>query len=112
MLGDYICGLAQLDRGLELAFCGYDFGTTLTLGFGFLCHCPLHIVRQCDVFYLHSRHLRTPRLGMRIDDVFYLHVDIAGLRQELVERELADYVPDSRLADLVDCIVYIFNSYD
>ena len=110
--GDDVGRFAELYRRLEFTLGGHYFRAAFTFRFGLFCHCALHVVRQCDVFYLYGGHLRTPRLRVRIYDRFYLLIDFARLGQKLVQAELSDDVAHCRLGYLIGRIVDVLNGDD
>src|ERR1035437_3973739 len=109
MRGYQVSGLSKLLRRLKLAFCCYYLCSSFTFGFCFFGHCSLHVIGQGDIFYLYSRHLCSPWLSVSINNVFNLNIYISCFGKKLVERKTANYISYGCLADLVDCVVHIFN---
>ncbi len=105
VLRDDVGGFAKLDGRLELALGGDNLGAALAFGLGLFGHCALHVFGKDDVLDFDSGDLRAPRLGVRVDDVLDLLVDVRGLGQQLIEAEAPDHVAHRGLADLVDRVV-------
>ena len=77
--GDDVGGLAQLLGGLELALGGDDLGAPLALGLGLLGHGAPHLLGQVDLLHLDGGDLHAPGLGVPVDDLLQLPVDLVAL---------------------------------
>src|SRR3989344_4246983 len=99
-------------RRLELSLSRDDFRAAFALRLGLFGHRALHVVGERNVLYFDGGDGCAPRLGVRINDVFYLLVYLGGLREELVERELTDHVAHGGLTYLIRRLVDIFDSND
>src|SRR3989344_2083045 len=110
--GDYVGSFAELLRRLELSLGRHDFRAAFALRLGLFGHRALHVVGERNVLYFDGGDGCAPRLGVRINDILYLLVYLGGLREELVERELADNVAHRGLAYLIGRLVDIFDSND
>src|SRR6266849_10008363 len=110
--GDYLGGVGQRLRRLELTVCVDDLRPLLPLGLGLLGHRSLHRAGQLHVLDLDARHLDAPRLGFVVDDLLQLLVDDVALRQQLVEGGLAQDRTKRGLRDLgrrVDVVQHLDN---
>ena len=77
--------LGELLAGLELALGVDDLGPLLALGLGLAGHRPLHRLRQLDVLDLDDADLDAPRLGLLVDDLLQLLVDLFPLGEQVVQ---------------------------
>src|SRR5713101_3645738 len=110
--GDYLGGVGQRLRRLELTVCVDDLRPLLPLGLGLLGHRSLHRAGQLHVLDLDARHLDAPRLGFVVDDLLQRLVDDVALRQQLVEGGLAQDRTKRGLRDLgrrVDVVQHLDN---
>ena len=72
-------------RRLELARGVDDLRALLALGLRLLRHRALHLERQVDVLHLDHRDLDAPRIGVLVEDLLQLLVQLVALGQQLVE---------------------------
>jgi hypothetical protein len=79
MLRDDIRRFTELDRRLKLTFGCHDFRPALALGLGLFGHGALHVVRKRDVFDLDRRNLGAPGLGIPVNHVLDLRIDVQRL---------------------------------
>ena len=86
--------------GLELALGVDHLRAPLALGLGLAGHRALHALRDLDVLHLDDRDLDPPGRGLLVDDPLQDRVDLLALREQLVERVLAEHRPQRRLRDL------------
>src|SRR3989338_9585738 len=110
--GDDVGRFTELLRRLELSLGRHDFRAAFALRLGLFGHRALHVVGERNVLYFDGGDRCTPRLGVRINDVFYLLVYLGGLREEMVERELTDDVAHRGLTYLVGRLVYVLYRND
>ena len=100
VLGDHVGGLAQARRGLELALGVDDLRAPLALGLGLARHRVLHRRRDADVLDLDGGDLDAPRLGLLVDDLLQLLVELLALGQQRVQVGLAERGTQRGLRDL------------
>ena len=93
-------GVLQALRGAELAFGVDQLGALLALGLGLLRHRALHLLGQVDLLHLDRAHLHAPRLGVLVDDLLELAVDLVALGEQLVELRLAAHAAQRGLRQL------------
>src|SRR5471032_1430610 len=91
---------AQLLRCLIFAFGSDDFRAPLALRFGLPGHRALHLRRQVELLHFHGSDLDAPGLGVLIEDLLQLLVDLLPLREQVVEVELAQSRTQGRLREL------------
>ena len=84
-----------------LAFGSDDLGALLALGLGLAGHRSLHALGQLDIAQLDDRDLDPPRLGLHIEDLADVLVDLVGLRQRLIQGVTPDH-RSQRVCDLAD----------
>ena len=85
--------IGQLLRCLELTLGMDDLGSLLSFGLGLLGHGALHRLRELDVFDLNGRDLDAPGLGLLVDDLLELGVNLLAVGEQLIERRLAEHAP-------------------
>ena len=68
--------LSELLTCLQLTLGVDDLRPLLALGLGLTGHGPLHGLRQLDVLHFDDADLDTPRLGLLVDDLLQLFVDL------------------------------------
>ena len=76
---------------LQLALGVDDLRPLLALGLGLTGHGPLHGLRQLDVLHFDDADLDTPRLGLLVDDLLQLFVDLFPFREQVVQCRLAQH---------------------
>src|SRR3954452_21156538 len=100
VLGDDVGGLAQARGGLELALGVDDLRAALALGLGLAGHRVLHPLRDPDVLDLDRGDLHAPWLGLLVDDLLELVVELLALGEQRVEVGLAEHRAQRGLGDL------------
>ena len=100
VLGDDLGGLGELAGGLELAVGVDDLGPPLPLGLGLLGDGPDHVLGQVHLLHLHELDLDAPGVGVLFDDLLESGVQLVALREEVVERDLAEDAAQGRLGEL------------
>ena len=103
---------SQLAGGERLALGGDDLRALLALGLGLAGHRALHALGQLDVLELDDRDLDAPVLGLHVEDLADVLVDLVGLRQRLVKCVAPDDGAQRRLGDLVDRGVDVLDRHD
>ena len=93
-------GLQQLGRSLQLALGMDHFGTALALGFGLLGDGPNHVFVEVNVFDLDIGHLDAPGVGLHVQHLLQILVDLLALGQQLVQLVLAQNGPQGGLCQL------------
>src|SRR3954470_20449528 len=97
---DDVGGHAELLRGLVLALGRDDLGAPLALGLRLARHRPLHLGREVDRLHLDGADLDAPGLGMEVEDLLQLLVDLLPLGEEIVELQLPEGGSERRLGEL------------
>src|SRR5512139_1884445 len=77
--------LAQLLGGLELSARIDDLRSALALGLRLACHGPLHRLGNLHVLDLDHPHLDAPGLGLLVDDLAEVLVEVLPVREQRVE---------------------------
>src|ERR1017187_3890553 len=98
-LGDQGSGLHHFLGGLKFAFRVHDLRAAFAFGLGLFGHRALHAVRQRDLLHFHARDLDAPRLGLLVNDLLQFLVDDIALREQVVQRRLAEHAAQGRLRD-------------
>ena len=98
--GNDIGGLGELVRCLELAFGVDDLGPAFALGLGLLGDSPDHVLRKIDMLHLDELDLDAPRVGVLVDDLLELGVELLPLRKEVVKIDLPEEAPERGLGEL------------
>src|SRR6266540_3206558 len=92
--------LQQLLGGLQLAL-GMDYlGATFALGLGLARDRTYHRLVDVDVLYFDGGDLDAPRVGLRVEDLLDVGVQLLTLGQHVVELVLAQYRAQRRLREL------------
>jgi len=97
---DDLGGVRERLGRLELTFRVDDLGPLLALSLGLLGHRALHRAGELDVLDLDHGDFDSPGLGLLVDDLLQVLVDLVAVRQELIESRLAERGPQRRLGDL------------
>jgi len=105
----HVGGVRELARGERLALRGDDLRALLALSLGLTGHRALHRVGQLDVLQLDGRDLYSPLLGLDVEDLADVAVDLVRLGESLVERVPADDRTQRRLRDLVDRLGHVLD---
>src|SRR5262245_16708493 len=92
--------LQQLLRGLQLAVGVDDLGAPRALGFGLLRNRAHHGGVDVHVLDLDGGHLDAPRVGLRIEDLLDIEVELVALGEQLVELVLAEHRAQGGLREL------------
>src|SRR5262249_31189066 len=77
-----------------------DLGALLALRLGLLRHRPLDVDGEMQLVDVDERDLDAPRLRVLVDDPLERDVQLLALREELVQRRLAEHAPQRRLREL------------
>src|SRR5262249_55953938 len=93
-------GLDQLLRGLLLAFGIDDLGAARALGLGLPRDGADHALVEVDPLDLDGGHLDAPGLGLLVEHVLNVGIELVALRQHLVEVVLAQYPAQRGLREL------------
>src|SRR5450759_1313275 len=93
--------LRQLLRRYELPIRGDDLRPLLPLGLGFFGHGALEVLGERYVLQLDHGHDDAPGLGLQVDYVLDLLVDVLGRAEQLVQARLAHDVFHGRLRYLI-----------
>src|SRR5262249_17470775 len=96
----YARGVEQFLRGLLLPLGIDNFGTARALGLGLTGDCPDHALVEIDALDLDGRDLDAPRLGLLVEHVLDIGVELVALCQHLVEIVLAQDPAQRRLREL------------
>ncbi len=97
LFADHRSSLHHFFRRLEFTLRIDDLGAPFALGLSLFGHCPLHAVRQRHVLDLHGCHFHPPGFGLAIDDFLQLLVDDIALREQVIQRGLAEHAAQRRL---------------
>ena len=87
---------------LELALRVDHLGPSLPFGLRLTGHGTLHLVRQIDVLHLHGGDLDAPGVGLLVQNLLELGIDLVTFCQELVQLHLAAHAPQGGLGELED----------
>ncbi len=98
-VGEDLGGFEELLRGLLLAFGADHFRAPLALGLGLARDHPDHALVEVDVLDLDVRHLDSPRVGLRVENVLDVVVELVALGEHLVEVVLAEHRAQGRLGE-------------
>src|SRR5512143_1021623 len=97
---EHLRGLEQLLRRLVLALGVDDLRAPLALRLRLPRDGPDHRLVEIHLLDLHQRHLDPPRIGLGVEHALDVHVHPLPLREELVERVLAQHRAERRLREL------------
>src|SRR5467141_360768 len=100
MCVDHVRRHPQLLRRLVLALRRDHLRAPLALGLRLPGHRALHLGRQIDGLHLHRRHLDSPGLGVQVEHLLKLLVDLLSLGEQVVEIQLAQRAAQRGLREL------------
>src|SRR5258705_266557 len=98
--GDHVRRHAQLLGRLVFAFRRDHLRAPLALRLGLAGHRALHLGRQVDGLDLDRRDLDAPGLGVQVENLLELLVDLLALREQVVEIQLAERAAQRGLREL------------
>src|SRR5262249_37182346 len=99
----YLGGIEQRLRRLLLSLCVDDLGTAGAFGLGLAGDCPDHALVEIDALDLHGRDLDTPPLGLLVEHVLDVGIELVALGQHLIEIVLAQHPAQRGLRKLAGC---------
>src|SRR5215475_10046253 len=96
-------GVEQLLRRLLLSLRVDDLGAAGAFGLGLAGNRPDHALVEIDALDLHGRYLDTPPLGLLVEHILNVGVELVALGQHLVEVVLAQDPAQRGLRKLAGC---------
>src|SRR5499427_3022765 len=101
--GEDLGGVEQLLCRLLLSLRVDDLGAAGAFGLGLAGDRPDHALVEIDALDLHGRHLDTPPLGLLVEHILDIGVELVALGQHLVEVVLAEDPAQRGLRKLAGC---------